>query len=88
MPNASLGAAHERVEEWRISFASMIIDYEGEKLSATFSAGIANYPDQGITGEAVLRAADKALYLSKSTGRNRVTIYNPSLATQEHPHAN
>ena len=36
--------------------------------------GIAIYPEHGHTMEAVLRAADAALYRAKQEGRNRIVI--------------
>jgi PleD family two-component response regulator len=44
------------------------------RFSATFSAGVATFPDHGLTGEGILQAADKVLYLSKNGGRNRVMM--------------
>jgi diguanylate cyclase (GGDEF)-like protein/PAS domain S-box-containing protein len=40
----------------------------------TISIGVAAFPDQGKTCDQILKAADEALYLSKESGRNRVTI--------------
>lgn len=40
-----------------------------------FSAGIANFPYDGNTTEALISKADKAMYFSKRHGRNRITIY-------------
>ncbi|MFN7684987.1 MAG: diguanylate cyclase [Oligoflexia bacterium] len=37
------------------------------------SVGVASFPDHGATPEAVLKAADEAVYASKKAGRNRVT---------------
>jgi diguanylate cyclase (GGDEF)-like protein len=42
-------------------------------LRITASLGIATYPAHGRTREAILDAADKAMYRSKSSGRNKVT---------------
>jgi len=39
----------------------------------TVSFGVASMPDDGITREAILGAADRALYCSKCTGKNRVS---------------
>ena len=42
-------------------------------LHTTASLGVATYPKHGRTREAILDAADKAMYRSKSSGRNHVT---------------
>lgn len=39
----------------------------------TVSVGVASWPKHGETAEEVLEAADRALYLSKAAGRNRIT---------------
>ncbi|HEU5395455.1 MAG TPA: diguanylate cyclase [Candidatus Methylomirabilis sp.] len=36
--------------------------------------GVASFPEQGSTGQAVLLAADGALYRAKHEGRNRVVV--------------
>lgn len=47
----------------------------GEKsLKVTVSAGVAERSDRRPTPDAVLKAADKALYRSKKAGRNRVSV--------------
>jgi diguanylate cyclase (GGDEF)-like protein/PAS domain S-box-containing protein len=75
MPGAPLEIAYERAETWRRDFAETAIEYEGLKLFATFSAGAASYPEHGSTDEAILQAADRALYRSKDAGKNKVTMY-------------
>jgi diguanylate cyclase (GGDEF)-like protein/PAS domain S-box-containing protein len=75
MPNASAQDGYERVESWRQDFSETAIEYDGMKFSATFSAGLATFPEHGLTGDAILQAADKALYQSKNNGRNRVTRF-------------
>jgi diguanylate cyclase (GGDEF)-like protein len=42
----------------------------------TVSLGVAVFPNQGNSLEEVLRASDKALYMSKRAGRNRTTLYS------------
>jgi|GEM_PF-5541907 len=46
----------------------------GEKMSRTFSAGVAGFGGKISNVEAVINAADKALYWSKEAGRNRVSV--------------
>lgn len=75
MPNAPLEIGYERAETWRQDFSETPIEYEGMKFSATFSAGVATFPQHGFTGDSILQAADKALYRSKNGGRNRVTAF-------------
>jgi len=74
MPNASLPVSYSRVEAWRQDFSESAIPYENVKFSATFSAGVATFPEHGLTGEEILQAADEALYRSKNGGRNRVSM--------------
>ena len=44
----------------------------GQPFRVTFSAGVATYPDDGLTVESLLKASDRRLYLAKRTGKNRV----------------
>ncbi len=39
----------------------------------TMSIGVASFPEHGSTAEELIAAADRALYISKRKGRNRVT---------------
>jgi diguanylate cyclase (GGDEF)-like protein len=49
-------------------------------LKLTVSIGLASFPAYGDGGQAVLRAADVALYKAKAAGRNRVVMCTPSRA--------
>lgn len=74
MPNAVLDVAYERADEWRQGFSESVIRYEDMRFFTTFSAGVACFPEHGLSGDALLQAADRALYRSKNNGRNRVTM--------------
>ena len=50
------------------------IETEHNSLSVTISAGIAMYPAHGKTKEALVTAADDALYAAKSAGRDRAVM--------------
>ncbi|MGH2443687.1 MAG: response regulator [Chloroflexota bacterium] len=43
-----------------------------EQIRITFSAGVAQFPDDGADVQTLYRAADGALYRAKETGRDRV----------------
>jgi two-component system, cell cycle response regulator len=49
----------------------------GHKLHLTVSVGVASNSQQPITPEALLHAADVALYAAKRAGRNRVELAPP-----------
>jgi diguanylate cyclase (GGDEF)-like protein len=46
----------------------------GPPLHVTVSVGVAAFPEHGRTGGEVMRAADRALYAAKRTGRDKVVI--------------
>ncbi len=51
------------------------LTYEQTALGAiTISIGVAVFPENGNTGNEVIQAADKALYIAKENGRNRVQV--------------
>jgi len=72
--NTSLQHAGQRAEEFRTTFETMQVSVGEDQLSATASIGVAAFPVHGSTGEAVLHAADTALYQAKEAGRNRTVV--------------
>lgn len=45
------------------------------KVYVTMSFGIASFPEHGDTWEEVVKNADRALFMSKQQGKNRITVY-------------
>jgi diguanylate cyclase (GGDEF)-like protein len=75
LPEASLEVTRERAEQLLKRIEQLQVDYQGQVLGTlSVSAGVAALPDQGSNSEAVLRAADGALYQAKAQGRNRVSV--------------
>jgi two-component system cell cycle response regulator len=65
---AGVAAMARRVCE--VVRATPFRDGGGAELSITISIGGASFAEDGTTGEALLRAADEALYRAKRAGRN------------------
>lgn len=74
MPGAPLEAARERAEEWRAAFAAAAAAALGVPHQPTLSAGLAAFPQHGESVEALMGAADAALYAAKAGGRNRIEV--------------
>jgi diguanylate cyclase (GGDEF)-like protein len=53
------------------------------ELEVTASIGVAAYPGDATTGESILLAADRACFLAKRTGRNRIASAAEGLAVGE-----
>lgn len=60
----------------RLSPAYLI---EGHNLIVTPSIGIALYPDDGDTAEALIKHADTAMYQAKDHGRNNYKFFSPAM---------
>jgi diguanylate cyclase (GGDEF)-like protein/PAS domain S-box-containing protein len=73
MPEASLDVTADRAEQLRQEARELRVQQHGQSLGAvTVSFGVAAFPEHGPTAEAVIRAADLALYRAKNAGRDRV----------------
>jgi len=65
----------ERAELLRKGVKSLPSIKDNQSIkNISISIGVALYPDNGTTGEALLRAADKAMYQAKQEGRDRICI--------------
>ena len=76
MPGTSVKSAARRAEGLRVECTQIKVPYESQELSVTLSFGVASYPTHGQGAEEIVIKADKALYKSKRSGRNRVTVWN------------
>lgn len=75
LPEASLEATRLRAEQLREAAKAAIAQFRGNPLdTVTLSIGVASFPEKGTTVEALLRAADSALYRAKEQGRDRVVV--------------
>lgn len=75
LPESSLEDTYIKAEELREAIAQLKLNYNGKRLEGlTASCGVACFPDRGTTGNAVIIAADAALYQAKGSGRNKVIV--------------
>jgi diguanylate cyclase (GGDEF)-like protein/PAS domain S-box-containing protein len=73
LPDSPLEDTWRRAEQLRAAVKRLRVRHGGDSLAAvTISAGVASYPEHGSVPEALLRAADLALYQAKAEGRDRV----------------
>jgi diguanylate cyclase (GGDEF)-like protein len=75
LPGTDEEGAREVAEKLRKAIARL--EVPGVERQVTGSFGIAVYPTQAIDAPTLLRKADRALYLAKEHGRDRVEIAAP-----------
>ena len=75
LPEGSSEVIQQRAEALREAIGSLEVMHRGKPLGLiSASLGVAIFPEHGRTGEALLQAADAALYQSKDAGGNLVTL--------------
>ena len=73
LPTRSAAKASEVAERLRTAVARRLMPDSVGRV--TVSIGVALWPQDGESAAEVIRRADEALYESKQTGRNRVTLW-------------
>lgn len=76
LPETPREGARVVAEKVRQAISLRPIEAEGVPggLHETVSVGVASYPEDGTTVDALLRAADRAMYRAKEAGRDRVEL--------------
>ncbi len=75
MPDATREVVRQRAELLGRRAGRFHIPFEGRVLDpVTLSIGVAAFPEDGSHSEALLKAADRALYRAKREGRGRVIV--------------
>ena len=83
LPQCSLGNACRRAEEMRQAVKTLQVHHGHRTLEAiTLSFGVAAFPEHGDKPDAVLNAADSAMYRAKQQGRDRVVAASGDSARQ------
>ena len=71
----------QRIADRIIKAVKRPIRIRDQDIEVTASIGIATYPEDALTAEELMRNADLALYLSKESGRNRLSFFSRKLET-------
>ncbi len=75
LPGATLEQTCQRAEQLLVHIRNVQVQHNGQALrSVTASLGVAIFPEHGDTDEAVVKAADRALYLAKTRGRDQMVV--------------
>ena len=77
LPETTKRLAHELASRVRTNVEASPVILGANHHRITISLGVATFPRDCSTWESLVECADKALYQSKQSGRNRVTIYIP-----------
>jgi diguanylate cyclase (GGDEF)-like protein len=75
LPETPAEGAMDVAERMRESMAAKPLVFDGKQVTSTVSIGVASYPADGQTMDAIVARADRALYKAKTTGRNRVVRF-------------
>jgi diguanylate cyclase (GGDEF)-like protein/PAS domain S-box-containing protein len=81
LPAMSLDRACKRTEHLRKALEAKPVVFGASLIHLTASFGVAAFPLHGKTREALIAAADEALYAAKDGGRNQVKGYSTALDT-------
>jgi diguanylate cyclase (GGDEF)-like protein len=76
--------SRDSVEEFARRLSSAVtapMTFKAQVIAATASVGAALAPEDGTDPERLLKSADLALYKSKASGRNCVSLFEPNLET-------
>lgn len=73
LPDAGIDDANRVIEMIRERFSNISFVHEGKEFQVTLSAGVSGFPAYN-NAEEIIKSADKALYMAKEDGRNRIAL--------------
>lgn len=85
LPDTPARGALEVAERIRNAVEATPFATEAGRVPCTVSIGVASYPQDGRSIEALLARADRALYEAKAAGRNRVAQHDVAMQCNAQP---
>jgi len=86
LPDAALEDSVRRAEQLREAIKQLSVPHKDLLLGpVTVSIGVAGFPDHGLDGTTLLKAADTALYEAKKRGRDRVSVATMAAEASKSP---
>ncbi|TMX41254.1 sensor domain-containing diguanylate cyclase [Vibrio rotiferianus] len=79
LSNTSAIQAYDVAERMRDAIQNAPCKVDGIEISTTVSIGVAEYDEQVSSAKELMINADKAMYYSKHSGRNQVTLHHGSI---------
>jgi diguanylate cyclase (GGDEF)-like protein len=79
LPETPAKGALDVAERIRSAIAAAPLALEGQSMDSSVSVGVACFPEDGRTLDALAGRADRALYQAKQRGRNCVVRYTPEV---------
>jgi diguanylate cyclase (GGDEF)-like protein len=84
LPGINADHARQLAEKVKQKIESMILDHQGKNVGTTISSGIiCCVPNLNTRSDSIISGADKALYMAKQGGRNRVAVFTSSSDSNE-----
>ena len=78
LPETEPTGAYVLAEKIRLGVEELGVGGAGFNIQTSMSIGAVAYPDDGLTADDLLISADRAMYVSKRQGKNRVVGYAPA----------
>jgi diguanylate cyclase (GGDEF)-like protein len=82
LPETTVSEAQLTAERLRQLIARTPIKVGNSTIKVTLSFGVVELEEDCKTIEELMARSDQAMYASKNSGRNRVTLWSPRLAIQ------
>ncbi|WP_211239189.1 tetratricopeptide repeat-containing diguanylate cyclase [Shewanella fidelis] len=80
LPSCDVGTAAQLAEEYRKLIATIDSKDSGFEFAISASFGVTDFSLSGTNLDKMVADSDHAMYVSKKTGRNRVTIFSDGIA--------